>query len=299
MIKNFEQLMYKVQDMQNKTVAIAAAHSYTALEASVEAKKENIADSLLIGDKAYILDLLEEKAPAFLDAFEIIDTGKNLKLAAQEAVNTVHAGKADILMKGKCDTATLLKAVLDHETGLRTGEILSDVLVYEHPERLILLSDGGINLYPSLEDKISIVRNSVRVARGLGCEVPKVAMLAAVEVVNKKMKSTIDAAEIARLNREGIVTNCIVDGPLALDLAISEEAARVKGYKSEVAGKADVLIVSSIEAGNIFGKALTYYCKYRVAHIVMGAKVPILIASRADFTETKKLSMALGVASVL
>jgi phosphate butyryltransferase len=299
MIKNFDVLLQEVKNHQNKIVALAAAHSYTALEAAVEAKKENIADSLLIGDKAYILDLLKQKAPDFVDAFEIIDTGKDLKLAAQEAVNAIRAGKADILMKGKCDTATLLKAVLDHETGLRTGEILSDVLVYEHPERLILLSDGGINLYPSLEDKISIVRNSVRVARGLGCPLPRVALLTAVEVVNKKMQSTIDAAEITRLNRTGEITNCVVEGPIAFDLAISEEAARVKGFKSDVAGKANVLIVSNIEAGNILGKALTYYCNFRVAHIVMGATVPILIASRADSTETKKMSMALGVMSVL
>lgn len=297
MIGNFDDLLKKVKKLPNKTVAIAAAHAYTALEAAVEAKKENIANSLLIGDKAYILDLLKLHAPAFLDAFEIIDTGTDLKLAAQEAVNAVHAGKADILMKGKCDTATLLKVVLDNDTGLRTGEILSDVLVYEHPERLILLSDGGINLYPTLEDKISIVRNSVRVAHGLECSMPKVALLTAVEVVNKKMQSTIDAAEITRMNRAGQIEGCIVDGPMAFDLAISEEAARVKGYESVVAGKADVLIVSNIEAGNILGKALTYYCKFRVAHIVMGAKVPILIASRADFTETKKLSMALGVMS--
>jgi len=299
MIGNFDELLAIVKKRSNRTVAIAAAHTYTALEAAVEAKKENIADSILIGEKKYIIDLINEHAPEFLDAFEIIDTGNDLNLAAREAVKTVHAGKAEILMKGKCDTSTLLKAVLDNDTGLRTGEILSDVLVYEHPERLILLSDGGINLYPNLKDKISIVRNSVRVARGLGCDMPKVAMLAAVEKVNEKMKSTVDAAEIARLNRIGEITDCIVDGPLALDLAISEEAARIKGFKSEVAGKADILIVSSIEAGNIFGKALTYYCKYRVAHLVMGAKAPILIASRADFTETKKLSMALGVASVL
>ncbi len=299
MIGSFDELLFRVKGHSNKTVAIAAAHTYSVLEAAVEAKKENIANSLLIGDKAYILDLLKQEAPDFMDAFEIIDTGSDLKLAASEAVKVVHAGKADILMKGKCNTATLLRAVLDNDTGLRTGEILSDVLVYEHPERLILLSDGGINLYPDLEDKISIVRNSVRVARGLGCEVPKVAMLAAVEVVNKKMQSTIDAAEIAQLNREGKIKNCIVEGPLALDLAISEEAARIKGYESAVAGKADVLIVSNIEAGNIFGKALTYYCNYRVAHIVMGAKVPILIASRADSTETKKMSITLGVMSVL
>ncbi|OPX29739.1 MAG: phosphate acetyltransferase [Candidatus Cloacimonas sp. 4484_143] len=298
MIKNFDTLLQKVKKLPNKTVAIAAAHTYSALEAAVEAHRENIADSLLIGDKAFILDCINENAPKYTNSFEIIDTGKDLQLAALEAVKAVRAGKADILAKGKCDTATLMKAVLDKENGLQTGEILSDVLVYEHPDRLILLSDGGINLYPSLEDKVSILKNSVKVAHGLECETPKVALLAAVEVVNKKMQSTIDAAEITRMYRAGQIEGCIVDGPMAFDLAISEVAARIKGFESHIAGKADILIVPNIEAGNIFGKALTYYCRYRVAHVVMGAKVPILISSRADFTETKKLSMVLGVMSV-
>jgi len=187
--------------------------------------------------------------------------------------------------------------VLDKENGLRTGEILSDVMVYEHPERLVMMSDGGINLYPTKEEKISIIHNAVKVAHGLECENPKVALLAAVEKVNKKMPCTVDAAKITELNRKGKISGCVIDGPLAFDLAISEKAAEIKGVKSEVAGKADILIVPNIESGNIFGKSLTYYCHYRNAHVVMGAKAPILIASRADGAETKLLSMALGVLS--
>ena len=295
MIKNFDVLYQKVKKNRNKTVVIAAAHSYSALEAAVEAHRENIVDSLLIGDKKYITDCLERNAPAYLEIFEIIDTGEDLKLAVIEAVKAVREDRADILSKGQCDTATLLKAVLDKDSGLQTGEILSDVLVFEHSDRLILLSDGGININPTMKEKISIINNAVKVAHGLECEIPKVALLAAVEVVNHKMPSTVDADEITRCFRKERIANCIVDGPMAFDLAISEAAAKIKGFESQVAGKADILIVPNIEAGNIFGKSLTYFCKYRVAHIVMGAKVPIIISSRADFTEIKKLSMTLGV----
>lgn len=297
MIKNFDELLRKVEAKPNKVVAIAAAQSESALEAAIMAKKESIADCLLIGDETFILKYLEEYAPEMVIEFEIIDTGKDLELAAKEAVKAVKEGKAGLLSKGKCDTATLIKAVLDKENGLRTGEILSDVMVYEHPERLIMMSDGGINLYPGREEKISIIKNAVKVAHGLECENPKVALLAAVEKVNKKMPCTVDAAEITQMNRKGEIEGCVIDGPLAFDLAISEQAAAIKGVKSEVAGKADVLIVPNIESGNIFGKSLTYYCHYRNAHVVMGAKVPILIASRADGAETKLLSMALGVLS--
>ena len=295
MINNFKDLYQKAKEMSNKTVAIAAAHSYSALEAAVMIKKENIADSLLIGDKSYILDLLRQNAPAFIDVFEIIDTGSDMKLAAYEAVKAVRTGKADILLKGGCDTATLIKAVLDKENGLRTGEILSDVLVYEDPERLILMSDGGINIYPTMEEKVSIIKNSLKVAHGLECKIPRVAILAAVEVVNKKMQSTIDAAKITQMYKQKQFSDCIIDGPLAFDLAVSEEAAKIKGIKSEVTGKADILIVPNIESGNIFGKCLTYYCEYKVAHLVMGATAPILITSRADSTEIKMLSIALGM----
>ncbi len=297
MIKNFDELLEKVKKMKNKKVVIAAAHTSSALKAAIMAKKEGIADSLLVGDKAVILEYFKENAPELTDTFEIIDTGSNMSMAAKESVKAIQEKKADILLKGKCDTATLLKAVLDKIDGLRTGEILSDVLVYEHPEKLVLMSDGGINLYPTIEDKVSIIKNAVKVAHGLENPNPGVALLAAVEVVNPKMPPTIDASIIAKMSERNQIKGCIIDGPLAFDNAVSEMAAKMKGIDSEVAGKADVLIVPNIESGNIFGKCLTYYCNYRVAHVVMGAKAPILIASRADTAETKMLSMALGVLS--
>lgn len=295
MLKNFDQLVSRVKEMKNKTVVIAAAQSPTALEAAVMAKNENLAESLLVGDREYIEEHLGKEYPGHKDSFKIIDTGQDLELACLEAVKAVRANKGHIIMKGGVDTAILIKAVLDKETGLRTGAVLSDVLAYEHPEKMMLMSDGGINLYPEIKEKIAIINNAVKVARSLEIETPRVAVLAAIEAVNPKMPCTIDASLLAKMNERNQIPNCYVDGPLAFDNAVSEEAAKMKGIKSEVAGKADVLILPNIEAGNIFGKALTYYCHYRVAHVVMGAKVPILIASRADNAETKMLSMALGI----
>ena len=174
---------------------------------------------------------------------------------------------------------------------------MSDVLAYETPERIILMGDGGFLPLPTLSEKVSIINNCVKVAHGLGNSLPKVALLTHSEAVNIKVQSTVDAGIIAKMNQRGQIKGCLVDGPLAFDNAISPEAAELKGIKSEVAGLADVLVVPNIEAGNIFGKVLTYYCKYRVAHVVMGARVPILIASRADNAETKFLSMAMGILS--
>ncbi|MBT3756256.1 MAG: phosphate acetyltransferase [Candidatus Cloacimonetes bacterium] len=297
MIKNFEQLITKVKQMKNKTVVIAAAHTSSAIDAAIMAKKENIADSLLVGDKQYIDKYLHKNSPEFENYFMIIDTGEDLELAASESVKAIRDGKAEILLKGKCATAILIKAVLNKENGLRTGENLSDVLVYEHPEKLVLMSDGGINLYPGVKEKISIIKNAVKVGHALDNLKPKVALLAAVEVVNTKMPATVDANTIKEMYKNDKIDDCIVEGPIAFDGAVSKMAAKEKGIESEVGGDADVLVVPNIEAGNIFGKALTYYCKYRVAHVVMGAKVPILIASRVDTAETKMLSIALGVLS--
>jgi phosphate butyryltransferase len=297
MIKDFTQLLAKVKESANKTVVIAAAQSASALEAAVMAKREDLADSLLIGDKEFISEFLKKNHPEHVDSFEIIDTGDDLALACSEAVKAIHNRKGHLILKGKADTALLIKAVLDKQTGLRTGNVLSDVLVYEHPEKLMMMSDGGINLYPEVQEKAAIINNAVKVARALGNEKPRVAVLAAVEAVNPKMPCTIEASLLAKMNDRKQIPDCYVDGPLAFDNAVSEEAAKTKGIESEVAGKADILIVPNIEAGNIFGKALTYYCHYRVAHVVMGAKVPILIASRADNAETKMLSMALGIAA--
>lgn len=297
MFKNFNDLLQDVKKVKSKTVVIAAAQSNSALEAAIMTKEHDIANCLLVGDKKYISEYLQSKDSDYLNQFEIIDCGDDLSKAAIKAVQAVKEGRAQILSKGKCDTATLIKAVLDKDNGLRTGEILSDVLVYEHPKRLILMSDGGINLYPTLEEKVSIVKNAVKVALGLKSDCPKVALLSAVETVNPKMPCTLDAAIITQMNRRKQITDCLIDGPLAFDNAIDLNAAKMKGIESPVAGDADVLIVPNIETGNVFGKSLSYYCNYRVAHVVMGAKAPILIASRADNAETKMLSMALGVFS--
>ncbi|MCD4817285.1 MAG: bifunctional enoyl-CoA hydratase/phosphate acetyltransferase [Candidatus Cloacimonetes bacterium] len=295
MLKNFDELLNILKNKENKTVIIAAAHTPSALEAAILSKKENIAESLLIGDKKYIIQFFKDNFPDYIDSFEIIDTKEDLVLSARLAIQAAKDGKGDLILKGKCHTAILLRAALDKEKGLRTGNSISDVMAYEHPERIVLLSDGGINLYPTLKEKISIIKNSVKVAHKLHNDNPKVALLAAMELVNPKMPNTLDDAIICKMNQRGQIKGCIIDGPLAFDNAVSKEAADSKGIVSEVAGDADILIVPSIESANIFGKSLTYYCNFRVAHVVMGAKVPILIASRADTAETKMLSIALSI----
>lgn len=298
MIKNFDELLQKLKkNPEKKTVVIAAAQTESAIEAAVMAKKEELANSLLVGDKTVIEKIITEKFPEFQGVFEIEDTGTDMAKACAKAVEAIHQRKAQIILKGKADTALLLKAVLDKEKGLSTGEVMSDVLAYETEEKLILMSDGGIVLYPDLKEKISIVKNAVKVAHSLDNPNPKVALLAAVEVVNPKMQCTLDAAMITKMNHRKQITGCTIDGPLAFDNAINMEAAQIKGIESPVAGQADVLIVPNIEAGNIFGKSLTYCAKYRVAHVVMGTKAPILIASRADNAETKMLCMAMGIAA--
>jgi len=297
MVKNFEQLVAKVKKLPKKTVVIAAAHTPSAIEAAIMAHNENLANCIMTGDEKVIVDYLNDNAPELISAFTIVDTGPDLKAGAVRAVELILEGKGDLILKGKCDTGTLLKAVLNKEKGLRTGNTMSDVLAYETPERIMLMGDGGFLPLPTLIEKVSIINNCVKVAHGLGNQLPKVALLTHSETVNLKVPSTVEAGVISKMNQRGQITGCLVDGPLAFDNAISKKAAKMKGIKSEVAGDADILIVPNIEAGNIFGKALTYYCNYQVAHVVMGAKVPILIASRADDAKTKYLSMAMGILS--
>lgn len=295
MFKNFDEIIHHLQTYKKKKVVVAGAHTESAIEAAVMAKQKQLSESLLIGNKLYIENFLKEKFPEHIDSFEIIDSGDDLALACEKSVEAVREKKGDLILKGKSDTAQLLRAVLNKENGLTTGQILSDVFVYERPDRLVLMSDGGINLCPDVKEKISIIHNAVNVAHSLENHMPKVALLSAVEVVNPKLQSSVDAAVISNMNKTGEIKNCYIDGPLAFDNAINLEAAKLKGINSTVAGDADILIVPNIESGNIFGKSLTYYCNYRVAHVVMGSKVPIIIASRADNAETKMLSIALGI----
>jgi phosphate butyryltransferase len=298
MFKNFDEMISHVKQNRKGTVVIAAAQTESVLDAAILAKRENLAESILVGDKTAILSILQGLAPDLINSFEIVDTGSDLKKAATVSVALIKEGRGDLILKGKTDTSVLLKAVLDKENGLRTSDVISDVLAYEHPSGIKLMSDGGINILPELSEKIAIIRNAVAVAHALGNPNPKVAVLSAVEAVNPKMPSTIDAALIAKMNERKQIPGCVIDGPLAFDNAVDYEAAKTKGIVSEVGGAADILIVPNIEAGNIFGKTLTYYCGYRVAHVVMGTKVPILIPSRADEAETKMLCMAMGLATI-
>ncbi len=297
MIKNFDELLQRVKDT-SKTIAVVCAHQETALSAVIEAREQKIANSILIGDSKIISEILDElgEDPA---SFEIIDE-KDPTKAVLISASLIKSGEAHIILKGKIDTTTLMKGVLSKEAGLRTGRLLSDVFVFEYPEKnseskLILMSDGGVVLNPTLEQKIEIIKNAVEVANKLGIENPKVALLSATELVIEDLTSTTDAIKIKQLNQEGKITGCVIDGPLALDLAISEESATEKGIKSEVAGKADILIVPNIESGNILGKSLTYFAHYKIGHVIIGAIAPILIPSRADKMEAKLNSIALGV----
>ena len=294
MIKSFDELLTKVKEMPPKRVVIPGADTKASLFAATLAKMENIADFLLIGDENKIRSLLQQVESSMLDAFEILHE-PDLDKAVKLAVKSIHQKKADIILKGKTATSQLLRGVLDKQEGLQTGSILSDVFVFEGKERLTLMSDGGIILYPGIKEKVSLINNAVAVAHALGNPNPNVALRCAVEVSNPKRPSTMDAVILAQIKKRGQIKGCSVDGPFALDNAISEEAARIKGITSPVAGKADILIMPNIEAGNIFGKSLTYYAGFQTAHVVMGAKAPILITSRADNAWAKLYSIALGI----
>jgi phosphate butyryltransferase len=297
-INTFDQLVNHVKSLSKKTVVIAAADNDAALSAIIEAKKLNIADGILVGDAKKIQAILEELNYKDIHNFKIIDE-KDDKAAAQKSIEIIRSGEASILLKGKLSSSLLLKAVLDSEKGLRTGNLLSDVFIFEYPERtenkLVMISDGGINLNPDLNQKIDIIKNAVSVAHALGNLNPKVAILSSAETVNPNLPGTIDAAIISKMNERGQIKGCIIDGPLAIDNAISMESAKEKGIKSPVAGNADILIVNNIETGNIFAKSTTYFAKYRLGHVVIGAKVPILIASRSDKPDAKLLSICLGI----
>lgn len=294
-MRDFNAMLDIVRTKERKKTIIAAAQTESVLDAAILAYQQGIADSILVGNAAKIKSLLQTMAQDLTDKFEIVDCGDDLVKAAIISVELAQTGKGHIILKGKTDTAILLKAVLDKEKGLRISDVISDVLAYEHPDGIKLMSDGGINILPELNEKVAIIKNAVQVAHALDMPNPRVALLSAVESVNPKMPSTVDASIISQMNKRGQITGCQIDGPLAFDNAIDLEAAKIKGIVSPVAGAADILIVPNIEAGNIFGKALTYYCKYRVAHVVMGTKVPILIPSRADEGETKMLCMAMGL----
>lgn len=276
-------------------LAVVAANDSEVIEAVNEAQELNIIEAILIGDSKEIIAILEEKN-LNTDMFKIIDE-KDTVSAAEIGVRMVSDGKADFIMKGLIDTSLLLKAVLNKEWGLRTDSLLSHVMVYEVASyhKLLYLTDGGMNLEPNLEDKKKIIENAAKVARSMGNKEIKVAILAAKEKVNPKMKATVEADQLKTQYKDGEFSkDIIIDGPLALDLALSKEAAEIKDFDSKVAGDTDILLVPNIEMGNGIGKTITYLANGKSAGVVMGAKVPIVLVSRADDHESKLYSIALG-----
>lgn len=278
-----------------KRLAVAAAQEHSALEAAASAADYGLVDPILIGDLA-AMDAVAAELGIDISGYERIEE-KDLKGAAARAVELVRTGKADALMKGIIDTSLLLKAVLNKEAGLNAGRLTSHVAVIEVPtyHKLLVVTDAAINIAPDMSAKIDIIANAVQVARAIGVEMPKVALLAAVEKVNwEKMPCTVDAAILTQMNRRGQIKGCVVDGPLALDNAVSAERARIKGIVSDVAGDADILVVPDIEAGNVLYKCLMDLGNARGAGIVVGAEKPVVLTSRADSSEIKLASIALA-----
>lgn len=292
---NFDDLITKVKTLGRQKLAVAAAEDDAVLEAVDAAHKQGIADAILVGDEAKIRAIAAELNIDLSD-YEIINE-PDKTAASLKAVKLAHDGVASMYMKGLLDTKTFLKSVLDKEVGLRTGKTLSHVAVFEVKgiEQLLFLTDVAFMTYPTLEDKVHIIENTVEVAHACGVACPKVAPLAAVEVVNPKMPCTVDADELRKRNEAGEITGCVVDGPLSMDIAIDPEAARHKGAQDRpAAGHADILLFPDIQAGNLVYKTLVHTAESKNGCILTGTRVPAILTSRSDSFQTKVYSIALA-----
>ena len=280
-----------------KKISVACAEDDDVMEAVENARKAGIAEAFLVGNPDKI-SAVADKLGIDTANYEVIEERGGEAAAALRAVEIVSGGQAQIVMKGMVSTANFLRGVLNKEKGLRSGKTLSHVYIHEVKgyDRIFFISDPAFNMYPELKVKVDIINNVVELAHAFGVECPKVAALAAVEVVNFEMPPTVDAAILTQMNRRGQIKGCIVDGPLALDNAVSPESAHHKGIKSEVAGHADILHVPDIESGNMLAKAIVYFAENKTAGIVLGAAAPVVLTSRADSAETKLLSIASAVA---
>ncbi|QTA37979.1 bifunctional enoyl-CoA hydratase/phosphate acetyltransferase [Thermosipho ferrireducens] len=291
MLKSFNDI---IEIAKNKVaiVALAGAEDTESLKAIKSVEDMGI-KAILVGNEKEVSKKCEELG---LD-FPIVNV-ENEYEACEKAVKLVSEGKANILMKGLVKTSSLLKAVLNKEWGLRTGNLLSHVALLETPalQRIIFVTDGGMVIKPDLMQKVGIINNAVSLAHKLGYDMPKVALIAAVEVVNPDMPETLEAATIAKMNERGQIKGCKIDGPLGIDNALNVFAAEIKKVKGEVAGKADILVVPDIHSGNFLGKSAVYLAGGKIAGLVLGAKAPIVIVSRADTSESKRISIALAAA---
>lgn len=294
MITRFSELIEQVSKLEPARVAVAAAQDDAVLLACRDAFERGLATFTLFGDLAKI-EASAEKSGVRLDGMKVVNEPDDFR-SALRAVEWVSTNNADIVMKGLINTGDLLRAVLDKSVGLRTGRVLSHLAVFELNgfDRLIGVTDGGMNITPTLAQKVDIVQNAVGVFQKFGVDPVKVAVLAAVETVNADMPGTIDASALAKMADRGQIKGALVDGPLALDNAVSEDAARHKGIDSPVAGKADILLVPNIEVGNVLGKSLVYMAGGKIAGLVVGASRPVVVTSRADTPESKVISIAMA-----
>lgn len=298
-LKNFQELIAKVQNNDSKKrVAVAAAHDEHTLEAVFRAAKDKLVEPVLIGDKEKIKEILKKLGVEF-DEDSIISTNSDQE-AAEKTVELINENKADFIMKGKLQTADLLKAVVNKEKGLRTGKVMSHVAILEVPtyHKLISITDGGMMMYPDVEEKKQIIENVVDVFLAMGYECPKVAVLAAVETVNPKMPETVDADLLKKMNQDGVIKNCLVEGPISVDLTLNKESAEIKGFNSPVTGDADILIAPNITTGNIMSKAILELAHGKMAGMIVGAKVPVVLTSRGATSEEKYLSLVLSASAV-
>jgi len=295
MAKSFEALLELAQKKGPKKVSVAVAQDKDVLSAIKNATNLQIATPILVGDRDKILAIADEIQFDLRD-IEIIHE-EDGAMACRIATELVSSGKADVLMKGLIDTSVIMKQVLDAEIGLRTGNIISHVAVFDVPtyHKVFIVTDAAMNISPDLVQKKEIIENAVILAKSLDIECPKVAVLASKEKVSPKMEATVHAKELTDMNKRGEITGCLVYGPLALDNAVSKESAILKGIDSEVAGDADILLAPNIDSGNVLYKALSFLANAKSAGLIVGTKAPIVLTSRADNEESKLNSIALAV----
>ncbi len=294
MFRNLDELVQTATSRGPTRIAVAAGHDPDVIEALKQAQEIGLAEGILIGDGEKIRSMTQEIGFEISD-HQLIDEPDDAK-AARKAIDLIRQGEAKLLMKGKINTAALIRAVLDREAGLRTGRLLSQVIVFQVPgfNRLMIMTDAAINVAPTLAQKAEISRNAIEVAHAIGISEPNVAILCALEFVNQDMPATVDAAGLTLMNRRGQLTGGYVEGPIALDVPLSKFAASRKGIESPLVENTDVFIAPDIEAANILYRAILYFAGGESGGIVVGAKVPLVLLSRAESPETKICSMAIG-----
>ena len=291
----YEELLEGCRSLTAVATAVAHPCEATALAGAIDAAASGLIAPILVGPASRIREIAAAKGIA-LGTTRIVDVPHS-HAAAARAVELVRTGEAELLMKGSLHTDELLGAVVARDTGLRTGRRISHVFIMDVPtyHKVLVVTDGAINIAPTLEDKVDICRNAIDLVTSLGLTRPKVAILAAVETVTSKMPATIDAAALCKMSERGQITGALLDGPLAFDNAISRDAAKTKGIKSDVAGDPDILLAPDLEAGNILAKQLTFLADADSAGLVLGARVPIILTSRADSVRSRIASCAVAM----